>query len=160
MNNEKLHILTVDDNDDDLFLINEYLSQITSYDVLGDKASNYNEARKEILRNRHDIYLIDYLLGAETGLDLIRECVNRGIKKPFILLTGRGDQNIDVQASKAGAYDYLIKSELNAELLERSFRYSLQRYFSYTAIEESEKRYREIFTRSNDIIFILNGHFE
>jgi PAS domain S-box-containing protein len=156
----RLKVLVVDDNDDDLFAINEYLSQITSYKIEGENELNYKEARRKILQDNHDIYVVDYLLGAETGLELIKECVKAGVKKPFILLTGKGDKKTDIDAAKAGVYDYLTKSELNAELLERSFRYSLERFYSYVAIEESEKRYREIFNKSNDIIFVLDSDFK
>jgi PAS domain S-box-containing protein len=46
---------------------------------------------------------------------------------PIILLTGQGDQEIDVEAMKAGAADYLVKSRLTADTLERSIRYAIER---------------------------------
>jgi len=45
----------------------------------------------------------------------------------MILLTGQGDHELDIKAIKTGASDYLIKSEINADLLERSIRYSIER---------------------------------
>ncbi|MDB5281671.1 MAG: domain S-box protein [Bacteroidota bacterium] len=159
INPDKLKILVVDDNDDDLFMICEYLSGIDTYKIKAEGEVNYKQARKKILQNEHDIYIIDYFLGAETGLELIKECTKAGIGKPFILLTGKGDKQVDVAAAKAGVYDYITKSELNTELLERSLRYSMHRYLAYSAVEESEKRYREIFSKSNDIIFVLDKTF-
>ncbi len=156
---EKLRILVVDDSEDDLILTCYYLVKIDTFDLQIEKEINYNQARKRILQNDQDIYILDYLLGPHTGLELIMECIKAGVNKPFILLTGKGDKAIDVAATKAGVYDYLIKSELNTEQLERSLRYSLQRYSSYAAIAESEKKYREIFTKSNDIIFVLDKEF-
>jgi len=157
MFSKNLAVLVIEDDEDDLYLTTDHLKNIDTFNISIDTELNYKKGRAAILENKHDIYLVDYLLGPHTGIDLISDCVSQGINKPFILLTGRGDKKIDIEATKAGAYDYLTKSELNAELLERSLRYSLQRYRSYVTVSESEKRYREIFTRSNDIIFVLDG---
>ncbi|MCW3127697.1 MAG: domain S-box protein [Bacteroidetes bacterium] len=160
MPHSKLKVLLIDDSEDDLFLTSHYLSKIDTFNITIDKEVNYNKARKRILENNHDIYIIDYLLGPETGLELIRDCAREGINKPFILLTGKGGREIDLEAAKTGVYDYLTKSNLNAELLERSIRYSLQRYSSYVAMAESEFRYRQIFNKSTDVIFVLDHDFK
>ena len=49
-----------------------------------------------------------------------------GCDAPVILLTGQGDLEIDMEAMKAGASDYLIKGQINAANLERSIRYAIQ----------------------------------
>ena len=74
-------------------------------------------------RNLH----VDYRLGVKTGIDLIKEAKQLESDAPFILLTGKGDIHIDEEAMKFGAFDYLIKSELSSEKLERSIRYSINR---------------------------------
>lgn len=159
MMRQKVRVLVVDDDDDDLFLTCGYLEGIDNYELIIDKELNYKRAQSKIFENEYDVLIVDYLLGPHTGLELLQECIQRGINKPFILLTGKGDKRIDMEATQTGAYDYLTKPELNTELLERSLRYSLHRYASYMAISESEKRYREIFTKSNDIIFLLDSQF-
>ena len=159
MDGNNLTVLVVDDDEDDLFLTCEQLSRIEAYTLNIDKEINYKKAVKTILEDRHDIYFVDYLLGPHTGIDLIRECIHAGIRKPFTLLTGKGDKQVDIKAAYAGAYDYLTKSDLNPELLERSLRYSTQRYLSFAAIAESESRYRGIFEKSNDIILMLDSYF-
>jgi PAS domain S-box-containing protein len=53
--------------------------------------------------------------------------VSFNIRLPVILLTGQGDQEIDVEAMKAGAADYLVKARLTADTLERSIRYAIER---------------------------------
>ena len=160
MFSKKLKVLVVEDDVDDLYLIVDHLNQIDTFTIEIETEINYKKGHTAILENKHDVYLVDYLLGPDTGVQLIRECVKAGIGKPFILLTGRGDRRIDIEATQVGAYDYLTKSDLSAELLERSLRYSVQRHSAYTAIAESEKRYREIFTKSNDIIFVLDKDYK
>jgi PAS domain S-box-containing protein len=156
---DKLNVLVVDDDEDDLFLTCDYLSRVDTFTLNIDQEINYKKALHKILQDNHDIYFVDYLLGPHTGIELIREAIKGGITKPFILLTGRGDKRIDIEATDAGAYDYLTKTDLNTELIERSLRYSLHRYLSFTAIVESENRYREIFIKSNDIILLLDKNF-
>ncbi len=159
MNRTKLKVLLIDDSEDDIFITSHHLRRIETFDLSIDSEINYGKARDQILANEHDLYIIDYLLGPETGLELVRECSREGITKPFILLTGKGDRDIDLEAAKTGVYDYLTKAELNAEMLERSIRYSMERYFSYIAVAESEYRFREIFNKSTDIIFVADENF-
>lgn len=154
---KQLNILVIDDDEDDLYLTCDWLRGIETYEITIDTEINYKKALQKIYENKHHVCLLDYRLGPHTGVEVIRECVQNGINKPFILLTGKGDRQIDIEAARAGAYDYLTKSDLNTELLERSLRYSMQRYASLVAITESEHRYREIFMKSNDIIFVLDA---
>src|SRR5690606_10002905 len=57
------------------------------------------------------------------------------------------------QSLRTGATDYLVKSELNAQSLQRSIRYSLERTSFTRAIRQSERRYRRIFEESGDMLF-------
>jgi signal transduction histidine kinase len=80
-----------------------------------------------LVSNEHAISLLDYRLGAYNGIELLRQARERGCNCPSILLTGQADREIDFEAMRAGASDYLIKGELNPALLERAIRYSLER---------------------------------
>ena len=69
-----------------------------------------------------ELYFVDYFLGAKTGLDLIKEAIAMKCEQqPFILLTGIGNHKIDIEAMKAGAVDYLVKSELDMKNLKGAF---------------------------------------
>src|SRR5689334_18115447 len=80
-----------------------------------------------MIRNQHDVCLLDYRLGARTGVELLRAALEQGCKSPIILLTGQGEHEIDMEAMKAGAADYLVKGRLDAGTLERSIRYAAER---------------------------------
>src|SRR5207237_7264187 len=71
--------------------------------------------------------LVDYRLGAQNGIDFLRAALEQGCQAPIILLTGQGEREIDLEAMKAGAADYLVKGGLNSGLLERSIRYAIER---------------------------------
>ncbi len=136
---QALRLLIIDDDEDDFFLTSQLLKQIRDLSVESYWCSNNVEAIEAMAANSYDIYFVDYLLGAKTGLDLIREAIALGARKPLVLLTGMGSLETDKTAVSIGAYDYLKKDELSAEKLERCIRYSLERYKNFKAIKDSEK---------------------
>ena len=121
-----LRVLVADDDEDDYILTRDLLLS-RSQKVHLDWAATYREALQAIERNEHDVYLFDYRLGEGDGLELLRQALARGCKAPIILLTGDGDWETDIQAMKAGAADYLVKGRFDAQLLERSIRYAIER---------------------------------
>jgi diguanylate cyclase (GGDEF)-like protein len=127
MDNRTVKILLVDDDDDDYVMTRDLLSEIegTSYDLQW--IITYDKALEIIKQKSHDAYLVDYRLGEHTGLDLLREAIEDGCRAPIIILTGQGDKQLDVQAMKSGAADYLVKGQINAPLLDRSIRYAIER---------------------------------
>src|ERR1700730_3390750 len=122
-----LRVLIADDDEDDYFLTRDLLLRSRRERVHLDWAPTYREALQAIERNQHDVYLFDYRLGEGDGLELLRQALARGCKAPIILLTGNDDWETDVQAMKAGAADYLVKGHFDAQLLERSIRYAIER---------------------------------
>ena len=157
MTNGKKHILMIDDDEDDFFLVNALLQDISPDQYALEWAPSYQEGIKAIATRAHDLYLVDYRLGAHTGIDVLHHFRNLGYKAPVILFTGKGDYHIDKEAMLAGASDYLVKSEINAALLERAIRYTLDKFDHLLAIEKSEKRYFSIFEKSNDLILLTDN---
>lgn len=143
MNSEPLRILLVDDDEDDYLITEDLLIGIESQKYLLDWTPDYHTAIEMIARQEHDVYLIDYRLGAETGLDLLRWSLANGYKAPFILLTGQGDHQVDLEAMAAGAADFLVKGQLDAQLLERSIRYAVERFRVEAARERLEEELRQ-----------------
>lgn len=122
--NSVVRVLLVDDDEDELVLTRYLLAEIqgTSFEL--DWVAEFEEALQVIEECRHDVYLLDFRLGLHTGLDLMRAAQARGCKGPFLLLTGQGQRELDLEAMQAGAADYLEKGQLTAALLERSIRYA------------------------------------
>ena len=154
MNN--INVLIIDDDEDDYFITSEYLKNISDKNFVIDWCYNYRHALDEIKSEKHDVYLVDYRLGSKTGIDLIKEAMKLQSDTPFILLTGKGDINIDEEAMQLGAFDYLIKAELSSEKLERSIRYSINRATTLNELRTKEKKYRDIFNKSSDALFVTN----
>jgi PAS domain S-box-containing protein len=153
---ERINVTVVDDDEDDFILTEDYLSDIESITINCKWASTIEEAEKELANNDTDLYLIDYRLGKKSGLDLLDTARKANSSKPIIILTGQGDREIDMLAMKMGADDYLVKSELTAEKLERSVRYAMERYIAKEKINQREAKYKNLFHRSIDPIYIID----
>ncbi len=152
-------VLIVDDDNDDYYIIHEYLKRIPEAKFVIDWCPIYKDAIALLTKHAYDIYLVDYLLGAHTGVDFLKEAHKYGCDEPIILLTGKGNIKVDIEAMKLGAVDYLIKSELNMDTIERSMRYALDRANALKTIKANERKYRALFEQSKDIIFILSHEF-
>ncbi|MDE3154777.1 MAG: response regulator, partial [Acidobacteriota bacterium] len=105
-----------------------------------DWVSTYDAARLAIGREAHDVYLLDHRLDTGSGLDLARAVQACRPTSPVIMLTSADDEQVALQAMRAGASDYLIKDEMTAALLERTIRYAQERQQIVTALRESEAR--------------------
>lgn len=151
-----VRILIIDDNEDDFMLTSDFLGDIPDQKFHIDWCGSYQDGSKAIRDSTHDIYFIDYYLGAKTGIDLLKEAILHECKNPIVLLTGQGNQKIDIEAMHSGAVDYLIKSELTSEKLDRCIRYSLERAATLKESQANERKFRTIFERSNDVIFLSN----
>ena len=149
-------ILIVDDDEDDFFITSEYIRQIEEYDLVIDWCYKFAEAVQHLKKHAYDIYFVDYRLGAKTGLDFLREAVNAGVEEPIVLLTGKGNKAVDIEAMQMGATDYLIKTDLTVDKLERCIRYSLERTSYLKALRANERKYRSIFELSKDAVFIAD----
>ncbi|RYF90227.1 MAG: response regulator, partial [Chitinophagaceae bacterium] len=156
--NTRIKIMIVDDDQDDFIITSEYIRHIpgTSFEI--DWCPRYNDALKYMTTRSHDLYFVDYRLGAKSGVDLLKEALQNNVEEPIILLTGKGNYNVDIEAMQLGAVDYLIKTELSIEKMERSIRYALERAATIKALKANERKYRSIFEKSKDIVFITDDH--
>jgi signal transduction histidine kinase len=137
---KRVRLLLIEDDEDDCVFIRDLLSEVaaTAYEITW--VRTYEAALAELAGRSHDICLLDYRLGSRSGLDILHQVVGCPDKPPIIVLTGHGDYDIDMEAMKHGAVDYLVKGQIDSHLLERSIRYALERKRSEDVIRESEKQ--------------------
>ena len=154
---DEIKVLLIDDDEEDIHLIRKTLGKIDTVKYLVEWCTDAEKASAMILRHEHDVYLVDYHLGAETGLDLIRKIMEKGCNGPFILVTGQGDHEIDMEAMRLGVSDYLNKGEITRAILERSIRYSIaQKKVEEEAIKAKERA--EKATKLKDKFLSLVSH--
>lgn len=161
METKPVKILFIDDDEDDFILIQSMLREIPSQTFTVEWEPVFNKASEKIRDGNHDLFFVDYRLGDRTGIDVLSDLKAMGQDKPVIMLTGKGDRNIALEVMKLGAADYVEKGKLDALILERSVRYALERHRNLDALRTSEKKFRTIFEKSRDVIYITNkeGYF-
>ncbi|MDN3641045.1 response regulator [Simiduia curdlanivorans] len=123
----KTRLLLVEDDEDDYIITRDLLADIdpSGYQLVW--VSNRESAVQNFQQGEYDICLMDYTLGAFTGLELLTEAKQLGFQAPVIMLTGHDDSALDADALSAGAVDYLVKTQLNAARLSRAIRYAIAR---------------------------------
>jgi PAS domain S-box-containing protein len=129
-------VLLVDDDENSFLLTRRLLSKLQRpFQV--DWAANYQAGLEAIAKKQHDVYLLDYRLGAYNGLDLLKEALALGCEAPMIILTTENPE-VDTRAMTLGAADFLNKDRLDSALLERSIRYSINQFATVRALRERE----------------------
>jgi diguanylate cyclase (GGDEF)-like protein len=138
-----LTILAIDDDPGDLELLRRHLEDIPAYAVTFIGCANVEAGRRELAQQDIEVIFLDYLLGAVTGLDVLRTLRDNGEQRPIIVLTGKGDERIAAATMRAGADDYLVKEDLNPDTVYRSLRLVLERFENErqrAALEEELRR--------------------
>jgi diguanylate cyclase (GGDEF)-like protein len=120
-----IDILVVDDDDDDLYLINEALQEATGATYRSIAVTSPMAAMTELAKAQFDVILSDYRLGPLTGIDFIQNVRKAGIETPVVLLTGMPDSVVDKQALEAGASDFVPKHNISPDVLDRTIRYAM-----------------------------------
>jgi len=153
-----VHILMVDDSPTQYRMVVDFLevakTQATEYQV--EWASNYEEGVASISSDSYDVCLVDYELGNDNGLDYIAYVAKNYPHVPTILLTGQGNYAVDLRAMEAGAVDYLDKTLLKPNVLERSIRYATENQ----RMLERERQQRAVAEALLDIALTLNSTLE
>jgi signal transduction histidine kinase len=140
---DSIAVLLVDDDEEDALLTRDLLDQIEGTCYAPSWVSSYTAALVAAGEGSYDVCLVDYRLGAEDGIALVRELIAEGCDTPIIVVTGLGDRAVDIEATSAGAADYLIKGEVTPALLERTIRYAMRHHADMSALRESEEGLRQ-----------------
>ena len=150
---DRIRVLLVEDDEDDYTITKDMLTGQDRARFEIEWCSDFKAALDTIGEERHDVYLIDYRLGSNTGLELVREAFAFRPRAPVVMLTGQSDYEIDLEASALGATDFLLKQELNPYALERSIRYAIRHQQALTDLAVSEERYALAACAVNDGIW-------
>ncbi len=145
MANHPIRVLLVDDDEDYYVLTRALLSDIVGKPYQLDWVARYDDALRTMQTNVHDVCLLDFHLGQHTGLELLRAALASNCQAPMIMLTGQGDHEVDLEAMRAGAADYLTKGRTDAALLERAIRYALERRRTLEALRESQQHIAQLY---------------
>lgn len=153
---QSFKILIVEDDEDDALIIKDLIREgMVSYRPTLDHVTSYAESITHLEKSEYQLCIFDYRLGEVDGLQLLHEIRSKGITTPIIFLTGQGDQEVAVEAMKAGANDYLSKGRLTAESLSHSIRYAIDLNKEAFARKQAETllkgSHEEVIRKNNEL---------
>jgi PAS domain S-box-containing protein len=127
MENELIKVLLVEDNPGDARLIREMLKEAAAAQFQLVHVVRLDEALKLLGEASFDVLLLDLTLPDSQGLDTFFRMQKQAPDVPTVVLTGLADEVLGVKAVKGGAQDYLVKGQVDGNLLARALRYAIER---------------------------------
>ncbi len=150
-----LRLLLIGDDEDSSVLVRSLVAEAASAWTVS-WAPTYERGLAALASGGYDAALVEFDLGARTGVELLAAVCDMENVPPIVLLAGQGDRAMDLAAMAAGASDYLDKSVLSPVLLERTLRHALERDRTLAALRASEARYHGLFERAADAVLIAD----
>lgn len=161
LSENKKRVLVVEDDIRLRILISLILKK-NGYDAIG--IGTGSEAITLIAEDKEVVVLLDYKLPDMTGRDVIIDLEKQGIKVPFIMMTGLGDEFLATEMMKLGAYDYLVKNvdfiSLLPETLDKVFKKvetEKEAILAEESFKASKEKLQSLFTEMNDVIVVIDS---
>ncbi len=107
-----LHVLVVDDSEDDCLLIARALER-ENFKLYHQRVENAADLERALDARVWDLILSDYSMPRFNGAEALALCQRKGFDIPFIIVSGRIGEETAVEMMRAGAHDYVMKDDLN-----------------------------------------------
>ena len=141
---QKLHVLSIEDSDDDYARIQSVLEDIEGVQL--SRAATLEEGIKLIDDISPDLVLLDYLLPGADGFDFIRALKKKDQEIPLVILTGQGNEMVATRLIQEGAYDCLSKSRFDRESIANCFRNVMEKGKLKREIRSAHRKISEMTT--------------
>ncbi len=153
MENNLLKILLIEGSPEFTSQIQEMLTEAkgATFDLVA--FNNFEDGLTCLMSGVFDLALIDLSLPDGAGLANIERAQAEAVRVPIIVLGHVDDEAVAIESVHVGAQDYLVKSQLNPQLLGRAIRYAVERQRADAALLEAEEKYRGIFEHIVEGIF-------
>ena len=149
-------VLYVDDEPALLDIGKIYLEKSGSLKV--ETSPSAADAHERLAEHNYDAIVSDYQMPVTNGIEFLKIIRDRHGDIPFILFTGRGREELVIEALNLGADFYLQKGGNPAPQyaeLEHKIKQAVQQKHAERRINESEERYRILFENASDAIFMM-----
>ena len=157
--NDKLTVLLIEDNPGDARLVREMLTATNgaTFDLV--HVDRLASGLTRLAVGGIDVILLDLTLPDSHGPDtLIRAC-GHAPDAPIVVMTSLDDEALGVRLMHEGAQDYLVKGQIDGNLLARAIRHAIERKRAEEAVKQAEARYRNLFEEAPGI-YVLTRHEE
>ena len=152
---ESYHLLLVDDDSNQVELIKHFFFK-QSPNAKITVAENGRTCLEKLSHVRFSVVLLDYSLPAMDGLQVFEEIQRLGYDVPVIIVTGRGNEAIAVEAMKKGVYDYVVKKSGYEKFLPTLVEKTIERHFLKTRLAQSEERYQRLVECASDVVCLVD----
>lgn len=154
---EKIHVLHIDDDSDFLKTAKQCLEMQRQFQI--DTAVSVKEARAKLEKEKYDVIISDYQMPEEDGLEFFKSIRKEGNMTPFILLTGKGREEVAISALNLGVDQYLNKGG-EPETVYTELAHHIKQLAETRKIEErrreSDARFRNLFENAYDGLILVD----
>ncbi len=153
-NPSKIKILHVDDDPSIVEVSKQILETDNNFEV--DNASSVDEAFRKLEKQSFDVVVSDYEMPLKNGLDFLSELREKKNKIPFILLTGRGREEVAIKALNLGADGYINKMgdmETVYGELAHCIRRSVEKRQMEQALQEGDIRLKKLSAQASGMLY-------
>ncbi|MEH1938154.1 MAG: hybrid sensor histidine kinase/response regulator [Nostoc sp.] len=124
---DSVKILLIEDNLAEAKLLQEFLMQAQSQEFTLVHVKRLGEALQELTQCNYDVILLDLTLPDSEGLSSLPPLIGQAPSVAIVVLTNTNDEELAIEAVRQGAQDYLVKRQVNPDVLVRSLRYAIER---------------------------------
>lgn len=156
-----LHVLIIEDSEDDALLLIRHLKK-GGYDPVYERVETATAMKKALNHKEWDIVLCDYKMPRFNALSAISLLKETNIDIPIIIVSGTIGEETAVECMRLGAHDYIMKSNMSRlcpaiarELKEAKARAGRRK--AEEDLRESERKYKLITEKMTDIVWIADG---
>lgn len=147
----KLKLLLLEDNPGDSRLIEEALREGLGTEFELERVERLSAALERLRAGGIDVVLTDLSVPDSRGLDTLLKQQELAPHLPIVVLTGTYTEALGIEAVRAGAQDYLLKDQLNGEMLRRVLRYAVERKRAEVALQSAN---RQLQRKLDDIAWL------
>lgn len=120
-------ILLIEDNLAEARLLQEFLKQAQTKEFSLVHVQRLRDAFSELSQQIYDVILLDLTLPDSQGLSSLPLLISQAPSTPIVVLTNTNDEELAIEAVRQGAQDYLVKRQVNPDVLVRAVRYAIER---------------------------------
>ena len=123
----RFHVLLVDSDPTDAIVTADSLGESSMARFTVSRVATFAAAEKRLRSVRYDAVLLDLVLPDRQGLEAVKALLAIAPDIPLVVLTGRDDERMALEAVLCGAQDCVIKGQGDAGLLRRAIRHAIER---------------------------------
>ena len=152
-----VHIMLIEDNPGDALIIKEMLKEVYDDKFVLEHFKRVDEGLKHINQD-FDILLLDLNLPDSHGVETFKTMSKHANELPIIILTGLVDEDLAINIVSEGAQDYLVKGQIDKQLLSRSIKYSIERKKIEIDLKKSKEKYKQMVEKIESGLFIIDSN--